>query len=183
MKKKLFLDADGTIVNLIKAVTDIYHEDYHNHPNYKRVEWFEIETWGFEELTLTTKKNVYKYFEDERLFNRLEFLENANVVLDRLSLAFDIYVVTMGSTKNLELKEKWFKENLPYAKFIGCDTNQYRFKSHIDMSDGIFIDDRADNLENSNATVNIVYGDIYEWNCRWEGMRCWNWCDVESYLM
>lgn len=88
----------------------------------------------------------------------------------------------MGTKINLELKENWFKSHLPYAKFIGCDTNKYKYKDHVNMSDGIFVEDRADNLENSNAAEKIIYGCEYEWNQSWRGIRCWNWIEVEKLL-
>lgn len=183
IKGKLFLDADGVIVNLIKAVVDCYNEDFSSHPDYVPVNWYDIETWDFRELSLTTKKKIYSYFDSERFFDKLEFLENAYEVINRLSENFDIYIVTMGSKKNLELKEKWFKKHLPFVTFIGCDTSKYKYKSHIDMSNGAFVEDRADNLENSNAAVKILYGDIYEWNCKWNGIRCFNWYEVEKLLI
>lgn len=183
IKRKLFLDADGTVVNLIKSVVDCYNEDYGSNPDYELINWNEIETWDFRELSLTSKKKIYSYFESERFFDKLEFLDNAYEVIKRLSEQFDIYIVTMGSKKNLDLKEQWFKQRLPFVTFIGCDTIKYKFKSHVDMSSGIFIDDRADNLENSNASLKIIYGDMYDWNCKWSGVRCWNWYEVEKIFM
>lgn len=182
IKRKLFLDADGVIVNLIKAVVDCYSDDFSSHLDYKCVNWHDIKTWDFKELSLISKKKIYSYFESERFFDKLEFLENAKEVIARLSERFNIYIVTMGTKKNLELKEQWFKKHLPLVIFIGCDTSKYKYKSHVDMSDGAFVDDRADNLENSNAAVKIMYGDIYEWNCKWDGIRCWNWYEVEKLL-
>jgi 5'(3')-deoxyribonucleotidase len=51
------------------------------------------------------------------------------------------------------------------------------------MSNGIIIEDNAKNLENSNANIKICYGDIYDWNKNWNGIRCWNWTEVYDFLM
>lgn len=183
IKRKLFIDVDGTITNTIKAICSLYNEDFDYHTNFKPAIWHNVETWNFsDECPLATKKDIYSYFDDPKFFERLEFMENAKEVLDRLSEKFDIYIVTLGTSRNLELKEKWFKVNLPYVNFIGCNTSKYKFKDHVNMSGGIFLDDRADNLENSNAEVKVVFGDEYEWNSKWQGKRCWNWYEVEKLL-
>ena len=59
---------------------------------------------------------------------------------------------------------------------------EYKDKSHIDMSDGIFIDDSVNNLETSNAAIKICFGDEYPWNEKWKGIRCANWHEVENYI-
>ena len=50
------------------------------------------------------------------------------------------------------------------------------------MSDGIFVDDSAQNLFTSNAKVKICFGDEYEWNKNWNGIRCFNWCELYNLL-
>ena len=61
--------------------------------------------------------------------------------------------------------------------------NKYDDKSCIDMGDGILIDDSAKNLEQSNASLKICFGDIYEWNKTWNGIRLKNWMDIRNYLL
>lgn len=39
------------------------------------------------------------------------------------------------------------------SEFIGLDDVKYADKSMVDMKEGVFIDDRADMLENSNAKI------------------------------
>ena len=56
-------------------------------------------------------------------------------------------------------------------------------KSHIDMSDSIFIDDSYKNLATSNAKEKICFGDKYSWNEQWEGKRLLNWMEVRDYLL
>lgn len=74
------------------------------------------------------------------------------------------------------------KRNLPYCDFIGVNLKQHTDKSHIDMQDGIFIDDSYNNLITSNAMFNICFGDEYVWNKNWKGVRCNNWYDIKDFL-
>lgn len=110
-------------------------------------------------------------------------MDNAKEVLDRLKDKYKIIIVSMGVKSNLFGKEIWIKDNLPFAKFIGVDMERYKDKSHIDMSNGILIDDEQRYLVRSNANIKICFGDEYKWNENWEGKRCFNWIELENYLM
>lgn len=39
------------------------------------------------------------------------------------------------------------------------------------------------NLVTSNAKLKILYGDLYDWNKDWNGIRKWNWYEVYDFLM
>ena len=106
----------------------------------------------------------------------------AKETLDELKDTYDITIVSSGYSPNLKGKETWIQENLPYCKFIGVNLKKYKDKAHVDMSDGIFIDDSMHNLATSNALVNVCFGDEYEWNKDWNGFRCNNWNDVKNLL-
>jgi 5'(3')-deoxyribonucleotidase len=125
---------------------------------------------------------VDNYFNDVRFFDNLEYMDNAYEVLNRLKENYAIYCVSMGNTVNLALKNTWLRKNLPFVEFIGCNFNEVEDKRHIDMSGGILIDDVVKNLETSNADVKLLFGDEYQWNDKWDGIRCYNWYDVEKEL-
>lgn len=110
-------------------------------------------------------------------------MDNAYEVLSYLiHKGYEIYIVSMGTTQNLVGKSIWLKENLPNANFIACNFDTYKDKSHIDMSDGILIDDEERYLNNCNAQTKICFGDKYEWNKEWQGVRCYNWYDIKRYF-
>lgn len=177
-KRKLYVDYDGCIVNSIKAICEMYDDDYWLSKGYKRVDWSEIESWNFDELALADKEVIDGYFNEERFFNRVEFMPWADFILRRLSSYYQIIVVSMGNTENLRLKELWCKTKLPYVDFIGVCFDDYSDKSHIDMKDAVFIDDVTQNLNTSNAIKKVCFGDKYKWNEDWDGIRCANWFDV-----
>lgn len=179
--REIFIDFDGVIGNCIKAVCDLYNEDYAGLT--KPAIWHEVAAWDFsDQCPLISKKTLYSYFDNHRLFDKMEFMDNSKEVVERLSDKFQIIIVTKGTDKNFKLKQKWLHENLECSyEFIGVPT-YVKYKTNIDMTGGIFIDDRVDNLNHSNAEIKIAFGDIYEWNCRWEGNRCFNWYDIERVL-
>lgn len=182
-KKRIFIDWDNCISDTILTVVSLYNEDYSAYPDFKFIYPHQIETWGFEELKLAKREYINMYFNQPRFFEKFNYMDNAKEVLDILKDHFDITVVSSGNPPNLKLKDKWVKENMPYARFEGVDRNIYKDKSHVDMTGEVFIDDYDLNLETSNAATKICFGDTYSWNENWGGIRCFNWYDVLRILL
>lgn len=181
--KKLYVDFDGTIVNTINAIVSLYNEDFKYYKDYKYIEWINVNTLNFSECNCATPDYINTYFNQQRFYDNLNFMDSAKEVLGRLSKTYEIIIVSMGYSPNLKGKEIWIKENIPYAKFIGVNFKEHNDKSHIDMSDGvIYLDDNEKNLY-TNAKENICFGDLYKWNENWKGKRFYNWIDLEKYLM
>lgn len=181
-KSKIFLDYDGCIVNTIKCICSLYNEDFQYYKNFIHINWWEVNTWDFAECNCATPEYINTYFNQQRFFDRIEYMDWAEKILDILNKYFEITIVSSGYLPNLIAKEKWVKEHLPYCSFIGVNLKEYKDKSHIDMSDSIFIDDSANNLKTSNAAIKICFGDEYPWNNKWKGIRCNNWHEVENYI-
>ena len=180
-KPKLFIDYDNTITNSTKAIVDLYDEDFKYYKKFEYIHWTDIRTWDFLECNCAKPEYINTYFNQQRFFDKVEFMDNAEEVLNRLKDKYEIIIVSMGYSPNLRAKAIWIENNIPYAEFIGVNFKEHSNKSHIDMSDGIYIDDNAKNL-NTNAIENICYGDIYDWNKDWVGKRCFNWTDLEKYI-
>ena len=174
---------EGTISNTIKAIVDLYNQDFKYYKNFKPIEWSDIETWGFKECNCATSDYINTYFNQERFYDGLEFMESAKEVLNELKECFNIIIVSMGYSPNLKGKEIWIKKNMPYADFIGVNFKDYEDKSHIDMSGGILIDDSAKNLETSSADIKICFGCRYLWNENWQGVRNIDWQEVYKFLI
>ena len=174
---------DNTIVNSIKVLVDLYNEDFQYYDDFKKISWVDVDTYDLQECSCATKEQLLEYFNQHRFFLYLEYNDWAKEVLNELKEYFDIYIVTLGTPANLRGKERWRKINMPYATLIGVDINKYKDKSHLDLSDGVFIDDVPEYLETSNAKDKICFGDVYSWNKDWQGIRCYNWHDVKRYLL
>ena len=190
-KRKLFIDYDQTICESIVAITSMYNIDYCDKVGFTMANPYLVNDWNFkDQCTLSNKKKIDSYFNSKRFFNSVNFIENAKEIIDKLSETFDIYIVSMGGFRNLHLKKRWCKENLPYAKFIGCNFMFHKDKRDVPMGiNDIFIDDCFKNLINSSCGNRLLYGDIYSWNQDNEKYgygvfkRLWNWTEVYDYLM
>lgn len=181
-KQKLFIDFDSTLVSSIEKIVELYNTDFKYYKEYKPIHWTEINTYDFKELTLINKDIALDYFDDHRFFINLKFMDNAKEVLDKLKDKYDIIICSIGRPVNLHYKREWILNNLPYAEFIGVDL-KFGNKEAVDMSGGILIDDLATNLTTSNADIKICYGDIYDWNKDWNGIRKYNWYEVYYCLI
>ena len=182
-KNKIYVDFDGTIVNTVSCIVSLYNEDFKYYKKFVPIKWWEVNTWDFTECNCATSEYINTYFNQQRFFNRLEYMDWAKEILDKLNKEnYDITIVSSGYSPNLIAKSLWINRNLPYCKFIGVNLKEYKDKSHIDMSDGIFIDDSSNNLITSNAKISICFGDEYVWNKDWTGIRCVNWHDVYKQI-
>ena len=182
-KPVLYVDFDNTLVNSIKKIVDIWKRKYNGTSKYKPIHWTEIDTFDFKELNVP-REEIISYFNLEEFFQHLDFMDNAELILKLfIETGYTVKFVSMGCPNNLELKKKWLSENdiFKNCEFIGIDMAIYKDKNHIDMADGIQIDDEIRYL-NTNAQDKICFGDLYEWNHNWTGIRCWNWYEIYNYV-
>ena len=107
----------------------------------------------------------------------------AERVINELKEYYQIEIITMGYSPNLKQKKIWIEKYFPDIPLITVNMKKYNDKSHIDMSNSIFIDDSYNNLITSNAKEKICFGDIYSWNKKWDGKRLLNWMEVRDYLL
>lgn len=177
-KLKLYVDWDGVIGNTIKTICTLYAEDFCEYDEYRPVDWSEINSWDFDELEATTREYINNYFNQPRFFEKVEWMPWAKEMLEKLNGVCQITIVSLGDKPNLKLKKKWIDKNLPFCKFVGLDFKEHSDKSSVNMAGGVFIDDSISNLKRSNAAINVCFGDEYSWNEEWNGLRCYNWCDV-----
>lgn len=190
-RPKLFLDYDNTIVDTIAAVVSLYNEDYKDKDGFVQIDPSEVTSWEFTECNLATYEEIDRYFGDKRFFQRVKLYPSAGQVIRSLSHRYDITIVSHGYASNLRLKEEWVKDKLfkeifdnsCNAEFIGVDWETHNDKSHVDMSNSIFVDDSIRNLETSSAKYKILYGEYMDWNnTNIEFIRCKNWLDLNNQI-
>lgn len=168
--KTLYIDFDNTLVKTTECIVQLYNDDFQFYENYKKIDPKDV-SYGFKECNCASEKIITQYFNSPRFFDNIDFMPGAYNALKMLRGKYKICVVSMGESPNLKGKEKWLKVQLPFVKFIGCDLNEYQDKSHIDMSDGIMIDDTAKMLETSNARRKILFGtNKNDWEYILEGL-------------
>ncbi len=181
--KTIYVDVDGVILNTVKAIVDIYNEDFSCYRNYKYVNWWDIDSWGFDELTLASKEYIDQLFNQPRFFNKVELMPWVEQVLEELHKKYKIVIVTMGEYANLKIKKDFLKEYIPFDKFISLNIHEHYDKFSVDMSDGILIDDNQLMLKSTNSIADICFGEEYSWNRDWKGIRTVNWQEVKKLLL
>ena len=179
---RIIIDIDNTLINTIATITNLYNDDFKWYSKFKPVDWHDVKTWDFEELELASREYINHYFNQPRFFREVVFMNNAVEVIERLSQRYEIVFCSMCYSPNGRAKDAFLKEVFPHAKFINVNIKDYPDKSHIDMTGAIFIDDDGKNLETSNASIKICFGDILPWNESYESDRCYSWLDVENYI-
>lgn len=189
-RPKLFIDCDGCIMDSVKAVVDLYNEDYSAYKNFEPVSPDDIQTWSFLECNCATPEAIDTYFNTPRFFRKVEFMESAFDTLVLLSYDYDISIVSHGYSPNLKLKKDWLEKCLfsrfahaCVAQFIGVNLKEHDDKSCINMTGCIFLDDNTKNLRTCNAKYKVVFGKKLPWNEDDSGFtRCENWIDFYLYV-
>ena len=195
----------GVITNSIDAIVSLYNDDFQAYPNFHYIKSKDIHTWNFEECKCANADIFNMYFNTPRFFDKLNFMDQADTFIWLLSYQFNFVIVSHGNYPNLQLKKKWIDRKLKLfindtkmlnqgtVDFIGVDFRDHNDKSHVDMSDGIFVEDTYDNLVTSNAKYKIIFGEQYPWNannevCMATGLgesytRCLNWMELYQEII
>lgn len=187
--RNMYIDVNGVIANHVKAVVELYNYDFREKDGFREVQADEINTWEMRELSCATKQERYNYFTDDRFFDVLNVMPDFERVITNLykSGQYTFTLVTLGSKVNLEKMEKWLKDHVMNIgipmKLIMLDEAEYNDKSSIDMAGVIFIDDKLENLETSNAKTKIVFGRKHGYNEQFRGIRLIDWEDIEGYFI
>ena len=181
----LYIDLDNVVFDTICTIKQMYDEDFRYYPEYEWIPAHKIKHYDFSDLRYMTQERLMNYFRSGRFFDNLQYMEGAESTIAFLNQMQDcpVVFVSIGTPENLRGKEEWVRTfNHLWktdAEFIGVDKID---KSHIDMSDGILIDDEIKNLEGCNAQKNICFGD-YEWNQSWSGLRVLNWEEITKEVI
>ena len=178
---KVYIDFDMVIVNTIDAIVKLYNEDFTFYEGFRTISPDQVKTYDFKELICAKKEQIDTYFNTPRFFEELWFVKNAEQSINELNKHFSVSVVTLGDQPNLILKKAWIYWYWQDIPLIGLDMQSHQDKSSVNMTDGIFIDDKISNLETSNARYKILFGDDYEWNQGYDPQkvyRCHDWDEV-----
>lgn len=181
-RKKLYIDFDNTVADTNAAICSLYNEDFQYYKKFKEVKSHEINTWGFLECNCATPEYINYYFNQPRFFERLQFMPNAKEVIEKLKEEYDVEILTLGYSPNCIGKQLWISKHLPNTKMTCINLKEYKDKSHIDGTDAILLDDKSSNLYTFGGEK-VLFGDLYSWNEDWNGIRLYNWIDVENYFL
>lgn len=151
-KINLYIDIDNTIINTAETYIERYCRD-----NGIKKDFYDLKDWGFRSIDRNIDvKEFLRYIETEEFFNEIQFYDDFLRFYVRNGDKFNFIFITIGTKKNLELKKNFILRSLPTiqnVKYIGIENNHN--KNIIDMSNGIQIDDKYENL-NTNAQLKIL---------------------------
>lgn len=151
-KLNLYIDIDNTILNTAEA----FIEKYCTERGIKK-DFYSLKDWEFKSIDRNIDiKEFLKYIESEEFFNEVRIYDEFLKFYVKNGDRFNFIFVTVGTKKNLELKKKFIYNCLPTIEnvaYIGFEKDNQ--KDSIDMSDGIQIDDKYENL-NTNARLKIL---------------------------
>ena len=182
MKRKLFIDFDNTIVDSTQAICNIYNNTFSKHPNFVPARPENSKDWYFLDVCpLADRDWIEDCFCKEAFFEDLRVFYGFSIAFKILADFYDIYIVTIGEIKNLELKARYISDRLPFIKntILLSDNNNFVGKSIVDMNNGILVDDTPYNLSSSNASLKLLFNkykyftdtkDKFLSFCNWESV-------------
>ncbi len=185
MKKIIYLDFDGVVVNSIKAFCDVYNNVFKEEESFVPADWTKVNRWDLADECPLTVDIVEGVFKSDDFFEVLEFMDEYTLsTINKLKEKYKIIICSIGTPENISKKIMWIKDNLGIEDMILLSQSEALMdKSIINMSGGIIIDDHGNNLITSNADTKICFGEIKKWNENWEGLIASNWKEVEKILL
>ena len=171
-KRPLVFDVDDVVLNSCEAIIEIVNEKYELSP---RVTVKNIKDWEFTYLKRELKKqkgielhscDFLEIFETEEFWDKVEIKQGIIDIIynPQIKEHFRITLVSTGTRKNLELKEKYLDKCLDMKDitFLGIplDLNSPNYSkkqidTHLLMWGGIQVDDRYECL-NTNAKLKVL---------------------------
>ena len=158
-KMKLYIDIDNTIYASNEAMCYMYEYITGIKPKA-----YITKEWNMKDVIPPTKENkeiIHKMFDMEKFFEVGHIYDGCKWLLNDIKDEFDIYFVSVGTIKNLEIKRKWLKEQFPFISENNYILlNQAGKVETINKSccvDGIIIDDTISGLLSTVNCLKIMY--------------------------
>ena len=156
-KQVIYWDVDDVILNTSEVAIDIINRRYLDEDQYKTFE--DRKDWGLKSIWRGMNKQIAKeIFESDDFWNSVKVKEEFKKVFDSIEDKYEHKLVTKGTECNHDRKQQ-FLINDTYMKdkqwdyiCVGDDED----KNIVNMSNGIFIDDKLENLVVTNARIKIL---------------------------
>ena len=177
MIRKIFINIDGVVLDVIRTIVRLYNEDHEYYKDFSPINYKTITSWEFKELSLEPLDYITNYMNNPRFFDKVEMIDSARWIIGRLFELqdYDIVFYSKGSYPNNILKKIWVLKYFPYVDFVYED-------ELIDMENCYCIDIISDNLRKCNAATKICFGNIFDKNTDWDGIRLETWSDIYEYI-
>jgi 5'(3')-deoxyribonucleotidase len=145
----IYLDLDGTLLASNEAVCKILNRRYDlDHTGE------EVTDWNYTNLYPTNAEEVEEIYDSAEFFRNVTFVKGARRYLTKYRKK--IIIVTKASFKNY-CHKKIFLRDAGFGDIPIIPLDLSMSKSLINMKGGLFIDDCAYNLKESNATYKLMF--------------------------
>ena len=185
MKKKIIFDFDGVIINVEKPFCETYNEIYKDHPDFVFADWENNTRWSLKDVCPLVKDYREIFDSTEFVFKWDFYDEYTEDVLRSLAEDYELVVCTCGTSMNIATKSLWIKHQLPFVKnaiLLYNETYKPSDKGIVDMTGALFIDDRASNLEDSNAEHKICFGKELDTNKDTSFIRVYDFKELDTVI-
>lgn len=172
LKRPLVFDVDDVVLNSCEAIIEIINETYNLSP---KVTTDNVKDWNFTYLKREIRRqrgielhtqDFLRIFESEEFWEKVEIKQGIIDILynPQIRERFKITLVSTGTKKNLELKNKYLHKNLDMSNIcfsgILLDLNSPNYDKKemdecISLWGGIQVDDKYECL-NTNAKLKIL---------------------------
>lgn len=174
MPLTIMVDIDGILNTLDTTVLEVYNEDSGDNLRPEDVTEYHIEKFVKPEY----RENFKNYFLDKRVWRRIEVVEYAREVLEKLwNEGYNLIFVTKTECENMVKKRNWLNRSFP---FMGADNIRKRLysapkkqfiRADIAIDDGLFnlIGDRTyysicfDKPYNQTDELIPCFTRVYDW--------------------
>lgn len=158
MPLTIMVDIDGVLNTLDTTVIEVYNEDSGDSLSPQDITEYHIEKFVKPEY----KDNFHKYFLDKRVWQRIDVVEYAYEVLEKLwNEGYNLIFVTKTECENMVKKRNWLNRNF---SFMGEDNIRKRLysapKKQFIRAD-IAIDDGLFNLVGDRTYYSICFDKPY----------------------
>lgn len=177
-RKKIGIDLDTTLNNLMEHWLDCYNKDYND--NLKQ--W---DTWAVDKhVKPECGVKIFDYLTKPSFFYNLDIKQNAVEVIDFLMLHFDVYIVTAYLPETCLDKANWVKKSIPNLKLENIIF--INNKSLLDLD--FLIDDGPHNIESfSPLKEAIIYDMPYNRYLDYDAFQVWdrvhNWNEIKQLFI
>lgn len=172
--KKIGIDLDSTLNNLVEVWVKKYNEEYDDNLTSKK-----IIKWEMDELVKPEcGKKIFNYLHDPMLFYNLDIKDGAKKTIDFLSKNYELYIVTAYTPDTCLDKSNWIKKHK--LKINDKNVIFINNKSLLDLD--YLIDDGPHNFEHFTGT-GLVFDMPYNRHVNGDNLkRVKTWKDIRKFF-
>lgn len=170
MKKRICVDVDGVLADLIGSWINKYNNMYNDD-----LKPSDITSWDFHDKVKCGKK-IYSLLTPD-IFESLEVIEDSQRVMEKLNQLYDVWIVTAAKKAEvIPAKSRWIKKHFG---FIDKEQIVYVPRKSICRAEWM-VDDRPANLETFVGTGLLFNAHHNHDETRF--LRMNNWKEIEAYF-